>query len=349
MSEGLRVFESMWERLRNPNEELRPRLAAWLREVVPPTDTIRVGRGPVVPLNAWANALYRDNGWQIQLNFDRGPSHTFAIAPVVPVEPTQAEWDLLGLEDRYRSFIPMAWLLELFGEAWVEAGLAARGVPLSIFGSGEYRGPGGRMKWKAMLRGLAYRATAPMPASLKLRSTEQDDLVDPPHPQTLPETPPALQEACRNGEPDALLVWADALDTAGDQASGELLRWVHTFADRLAPGIKKWARHGAFWVFTQAERSWWGQGEDGSEADDNSIDSNRLAQLLRGWNVYYPAIEWLLRRTGLLNVKVRLAYFANGSKSRYLKFPLKAGQHLEKIDEYSGVIELWADTSAKVK
>jgi hypothetical protein len=341
MSEGLRAFDAMWERIRQPNEALRPRLAAWLREVVPATNPNQE--------NAAANAFARQGTWLAHLTIGRGPAREFPIAPTVPEEPTEVEWQLLGLNGAHRTFVPMAWLLELLGEAWMEADVPARGFPLYFAGSGMYRGPGGRMKWKDLLRGMAFRATAPLPPGLTTRSTQQDNLVAPPSPEHLPATPTALQDACIAGEPDAPLAWADALEAAGDRTSPDLLRWVHGFAPTLIPGVAEWAGHGAFYVFARAETCWWGQGEFGSEPNENTDEANRLADLLQGWNVYYPAIEWLLRRAGLAKVDVGAAYFANGGKTRSQKLNLSRDQHLAPVDEFSGVVALSADPPKRRK
>lgn len=82
MSEGLRAFDAMWERIRQPNEELQPRVMAWLREFVP---TINAER-----LFASAGAYLTDEQWRINLNLYGGTAGDFYIAPTVPVEPTEA-------------------------------------------------------------------------------------------------------------------------------------------------------------------------------------------------------------------------------------------------------------------
>lgn len=343
MSVGLLAFESMWQRLRVPNDELRPRMAEWLRQVVPTGTHIRQRRGPAVPILASANALIRDDGWRAHLSFHRGPTHEFPIAPTLPVEPTGEEWQLLGLEGPYRTYVPMAWLLELFGEAWIEAGLTARGLPLYIFGSGQYLGPDARMSWKDMLKAMAYRTTAPLPPGVPVRASDQTSLLAPPFPLTLPPTPAALAEACRAGEPGAVLAWADALDAGGDGRSAELLRWLHAFPARIRGESEAWTGRGALWVYAEGSKFWWGQGEGGTEPGENGEEATRLAQLLMGWNVFYPAIEWFLRQLSLLHVEVGTAYFVDG-KGRAVAADLGGGAHLTPFDEFTGVNSLRADT-----
>lgn len=345
MTDGLLAFDRLWQRLREPNDALRPRLAEWIKQVVPAGTHIKKKRGPAVPITPSANAVLRDDGWRANLSFFQGPTHEFPIAPAVPVEPTAEEWQLLGLEGPHRTFVPMAWLLELFGEAWIEAGMKSRGLPLYLFGSGEYRGPGDRMGWKELLRAMAYRTTAPMPPGLTARATDQGHLVSPPFPLRLPDTPPALVGACQAGEDGAVLAWAEALDAAGDQPSAELLRWLHAFPDATAEAARIWAGRGPFWVYAEAKTSWWGQGEGGTDPGDNDANAARLAQLLTGWNVYYPAIEWYLRRLSLRYVEVQASYFVDGARRQTVKLDLGAGAHLTPVDAYVGVTALRADSA----
>lgn len=344
MSAGLHAFEHLWQRLRGPNDDLRPRVAAWLRQVVPAGTLIRQKRGPAVPIRASVSALTRDDGWRVYLSFHRGPTHEFAIAPTVPVDPTAAEWAVLSLEEPYRHFVPMAWLLELVGEAWVEAGMTARGLPLQIFGSGQYLGPDDRMSWKDLLRAMAYRTTAPLPPGVAARATGQGHLVAPPFPLALPHTPAALAEACRAGEPGAVAAWADALDAAGDERSAELLRWLDAFPAAVAPIVAEWAGRGPFWVFADASTFWWGGGENGTEPGENGLEARRLAALLMGWNVFYPAIEWFLRRSSLMSVVIRASYFVDGVRGRDITVDLGAGDHLSPFDAFVGVTSLRADS-----
>lgn len=345
MSEGLRVFDAMWRRLRQPNDELRPRLAAWIRQCVPAGNTLRQRRGPAIPLTVSATAVRRDDGLRAQLGIHRGPRHEFPIAPVVPVEPTAEEWDVLRLDPPYRGFVEMGWLLELVGEAWIEAGMTARGLPLYLFSSGAYRGPGRRMKWKDMLRAMAFRTTAPLPPDVSERSNGQDDLLTPPHPDRLPDTPAGLRDACRAGEPDAPLAWAEALEAAADPDSADLLRWVHGFADALTRGVRAWPGDGAFWAFARADSCWWGNGEAGTEPDENGEEAERIGRLFGGWNVYEPAVEWLLRRAGVETVRVGVSDYVTGARFRKQTVRLSAGEHFSPVDEYSGVTELWGASS----
>ena len=235
----------------------------------------------------------------------------------------------------------MTWLLEVFGQAWVEAGFWSRKIHLVLANVG-FRGPGLPFGWTDRLRAYAFRVTAPLPPSIReLPPGDTVELVAPPTPQTLPETPSSVRDACVAGEPDAILAWADALNAAGDMASADLFRWLQRFAATLAGT-------GSFWVFADASRCWWGCKESGTEPGDIGEEGTRLAQLLAGWNVYHPAVEWLFRQLDLTRVQVRGSYFADGNKGKTFKIDL-AKQHLTPLDPTMGVTNVQAATGRRTR
>jgi hypothetical protein len=343
MSGALEALERLWPRVHQRDDELRPRLAAWLRDLIP------VPTGPSASQLVTVRAMDPGDGWRYRLSWisypgpgqsEASPFHEFPIAPTVP-EPLSAD-ELRAIGRPNRPFVATVWLLEVFGLAWAEAGLMGRQIHLVLDGAA-FRGPGRRFGWTDKLRAFAYRSTAPRPASIPDLPKGQVELVAPAAPAALPVTPAALRAACAAGEPGAVLAWADALAAAGDAASAELLRWLHGFPDTIADEVRMWAGHGPFWVFATADQCWWGCGEIGTEPDGIEEPADRLAQLLAGWNVYYPAAEWLLRRLGLARAEVCGSYFANGGDGHTFDVDLTAG-HLAPLDETMGVTRLWCES-----
>src|SRR4051812_26430196 len=89
------------------------------------------------------------------------------------------------------------------------------------------------------------------------------------------ETLTGLHAACRNGDADALLGWADASEEAGDGESAALLRQLPRARDVMAKELRKWRKHDpdggsiSIGCRPKTEPSWFcGDGEqEGTEAD----------------------------------------------------------------------------------
>jgi hypothetical protein len=164
-----------------------------------------------------------------------------------------------------------------------------------------------------------------------------------------PDSPPAnlssIRAACRDGDTDALLVWAGEVEKMNDLRAATILRGIPRLKDAMTArgidrlGVSSWHTH-------SGETRWWlGACETGSseEGDEFAV---LIAQLLAGWNDYHPAIEWLFRQLQQNFIRCEF-HTQQGQASRRL-YRLLEGAHLEPLPEGATVRTLWFSQSGPI-
>jgi hypothetical protein len=159
-----------------------------------------------------------------------------------------------------------------------------------------------------------------------------------------------LHAACRDGDEHALLAWADALEEAGDRDSAALLRRLPQARDEFATTIDDWRQSypgdGSLSLHTNGDESYWfcGDCEMGSSSEgDEAITT--AGQLLRGWDRFHPAIEWLLRQLRLPHVEGMLEPLKGRRRTSTQNWTLGPDTHLAPIPPDLVVRALYARES----
>jgi hypothetical protein len=163
---------------------------------------------------------------------------------------------------------------------------------------------------------------------------------------TIPAHLVGLQAACRDGDSDALLVWADALEEAGDTVNAGVLRQLPHARDVMGREVQDWCDHYpgtgqvSLHVYPDNEEPpYWFCGDREMEGDDAT---EIVGPLLRQWDQFHPAIEWLVRSLGLLFVRMDTTP-RGGRRDVSTSFRLGAGDHLGPLPEGHSFATLWCN------
>lgn len=157
-----------------------------------------------------------------------------------------------------------------------------------------------------------------------------------------PGTIAALRAATAAGDTAALLAWADAAQESGDDRAATTLRQFPGLRDmhvadldplraaEIDPLDFSWSNMDG--------RSWWFcVGCEGNEAEGDEGDpwAVLMGQLMRQWNAYFPAVEWLIRECRLPLVQVGHAMGPNpGNRTATVNYNLAVeGTHLGPVPD----------------
>jgi hypothetical protein len=161
----------------------------------------------------------------------------------------------------------------------------------------------------------------------------------PPEPLGLPAVEVSLIDVVRNGEENAVNVWADAVERAGATEAAELLRWLPRFHAMIAAAVRAVSPQFGFAITVNGNGfSWWWIGDCGSGSDN--ANARNLNRLMAAWNEAYPAVEWLLRRLNFPHANVEAIRHATDEPVETRAFNLSAGDHLEPVADDVRVVRL---------
>jgi hypothetical protein len=169
-----------------------------------------------------------------------------------------------------------------------------------------------------------------------------------PHPETTPRTitndsppiPPGTREACRDGDTNALLAWADALEEGMAPEQAAILRQLPALLEEMAPLANIWRQAGQSNATFQYDgvNSWWFVGE----SEMGSASAGLIRELMIGWNYYHPAVEWLIRRVAFPLVRVDIVSVGGTRLGEFKSYHLPSeGNHFEPLPEGVRLEALW--------
>ncbi len=166
----------------------------------------------------------------------------------------------------------------------------------------------------------------------------------PSEPIPLPRVPADLIPSIREGDPDCLQEWADAMEVAGITSYAELLRWLPTFADSIREEVLAVAPTEGFSIVPSPDgsASWW-IGDMFGEVEN--LHTRNLGRLLSAWNDLHPTVEWLLRQ--LQFSRVVLETITHGTYQVLPRRTVNLGGngHLAPLDQNVAVVRLAVEGS----
>lgn len=157
-----------------------------------------------------------------------------------------------------------------------------------------------------------------------------------------PTTIAALRAATAAGDTSALLAWADAMQESGDDRTAAMLRQCPSLRDMHVADLDvlreaEIGRLDISWVNMDGRSWWFCVGCEGNEAEGDEGDpwAVMMGQLLRQWNAYFPAVEWLIRECRLPLVQVNHAPVPETANSTVtVNYDLAApGTHLDPVPD----------------
>lgn len=157
-----------------------------------------------------------------------------------------------------------------------------------------------------------------------------------------PTTLAALRAATASGDTAALLAWADAAQEASDDRAAAMLRRIPELRDMHVADLDvlrgaELDRLDISWVNMDGRSWWFCVGCEGNEAEGDEGDpwAVMMGQLMRRWNAYLPAVEWLIRECRLPLVEVNHAPVPDpGHGTVTVNYDLAApGTHLDPIPD----------------
>lgn len=142
----------------------------------------------------------------------------------------------------------------------------------------------------------------------------------------------AYRLACRDGDDRALVQWIVALENEGNLDAASLLRRVPPAIAEINLEVEKWRLHGrkgSINLHSYPEDAWWFCGDwERGHSEEGDTTATLIGDLLRDWNTYLPAIEYIARKLGLLQVECELDPQDGGTRNIAVRFALNRGEHL---------------------
>jgi hypothetical protein len=159
-----------------------------------------------------------------------------------------------------------------------------------------------------------------------------------------PPIPAGTREACRDGDTNALLAWATALEEGKATVQAAILRRLPALLEKMAPLANKWRQlgqpNGTFQY--GGMDCWWYVGEaEMGYAREGEASAVLIRELMIGWDYYHPAVEWLIRRVGFPVVRVDIASARGKRLGRFNSYHLPRGDHFEPLPEGVRLEALW--------